>query len=46
MQEQNNAKVTVTSECEAYCHECKRLIILQEGEEVPFCCGKRMEVDE
>lgn len=41
---QEFVEVRVNNECQCYCKICNKLISLKEGDVIPICCGKMMEV--
>ncbi|MDR2658531.1 MAG: hypothetical protein LBC27_00870 [Spirochaetaceae bacterium] len=40
----NYKPVYAEKECDVYCSTCNKIIHLQQGDEIPICCGKLMEV--
>ncbi len=43
-EETANVEVHVESECKCYCSICNKLVDLKQGDAVPVCCGRVMEV--
>lgn len=43
-EEQKYVEVRVNKECQCYCKACNKLLSLKQGEVIPICCGKMMEV--
>lgn len=42
--EVQEVEVFAPFDCEVYCRTCNKLIELKAGEQIPICCGKRMEI--
>lgn len=43
-QDQGFAEIRVDNESDVYCKNCNKVIHLQNGEVIPMCCGKIMEI--
>jgi hypothetical protein len=41
---EENKEILAEEDCEMYCRQCKKIMLVKAGQPIPACCGKPMEI--